>query len=97
MQDITSILMGDPGSTCRRPPTAAEIERMGRLFGANSERHRPRRQPYDMRLASLAVGHELVGLTKEQARKAAGWLYRNLKSASVKRMTNGQYRLRRVA
>lgn len=104
MFDVTSTLMGDPGSTSRRPPTAAEIERQGRLLGARAERHRlykPRsrsgpRPPSDLRLLTLAVGQALDGLTRVEAETARAWLKRNDKHCAVRVQPNGRYRLQRI-
>ena len=94
MFDLTPILMGDPGSSWRRPPTLHEV--------AWCERRQPDvrskgRDPKDVRLLTLPNGGEIVGLTHKEMTVALSWLRRNLMAASVKKMPDGRYRLRRVA
>lgn len=94
--DITWFLMGDPGSTHRRPPTSEEIRRLDQRE-AYCRRNAKRHPPGDRRLLTLMPGEELTGLTEGQAKAGCAWLARNGKQGSMKRILGDGYRLRRVA
>ena len=100
MQDITWLLMGDPGSSNRRPPTPEEALRQGRLIGYEPKRPgRPRkgpRPPSDPRLSTLEVGQELRDLTRKECETARLWLRRNNKHCMTRAQADGRLRLWRT-
>lgn len=97
--DLTAHLMGDPSAAYRRPPTDDEAngrdayERVRQKREANRAAHPPK----DRRLLTLPIGGEIIGLTRAEANIRRNWLLRNEKWATVKRMPDGMYRLRRLS
>ena len=94
MFDVTAIIMHDPATAYRRPPTAHEVAWCDRRPPDVRRRGKP---PADVRLLILANEAEIVGLTQKEINVALSWLRRNLMAASVKKMPDGRFRLRRVA
>lgn len=94
MFDVTAIIMHDPATAYRRPPTPHEVAWCSR---PQPDTRRHGRPPNDVRLLTLPNGGELVGLTQKEINVALSWLRRNLMAASVKKMPDGRFRLRRVA
>lgn len=98
--DIAWLLMGDPGSSHRRPPTAEEALRQGRLLGYEPKRIRRRRAgprpPADLRLLTLAPGQELRDLTRKECEVARLWLRRNNRHCRTNKQADGRFRLLRT-
>lgn len=84
--DIAPLLMGDPGTSFRRPPTDKERVRAIHInYGV-----------WTSRWSRLEVGDSIYDLSRDKAYDGRNWLRKRYRDAVIWRALDGSYQLRRT-